>query len=44
MKYFDDYDLKYPDLIIKIIEYFNISHGIKERSVLKFICVYFALG
>lgn len=36
MKYFDDYDLKYPDLFIKIIEYFNISYGIKERSVLKF--------
>ncbi len=36
MKYFDDYDLKYPGLIIKIIEYFNMSNGVKEHSILKF--------
>ena len=36
MDEFYDYDLKYPSLIMDIIEYFDISYGIKDRSVLKF--------
>lgn len=37
--YFDGYDEKYPDLIIKILEYFDISNSettVSEKSVLKF--------
>ena len=39
-EYFNDYDQKHPDLIIKILEYFEISNNtpdeIKDKSVLKF--------
>ena len=38
--YFDDYDKKYPNLIIDILEYFDIQNSkpgaIKDKSVLKF--------
>lgn len=37
--YFDGYDEKYPDLIIKILEYFDESNSetkVSEKSVLKF--------
>lgn len=36
MQEFDDYDLKYPTLVMDIIEYFNIRNNVRERSVLKF--------
>lgn len=38
--YFDYYDKKYPDIVIEILEYFEISNNVpdnlKEKSVLKF--------
>lgn len=36
MKDFYDYDVKYPMLVMDILEYFDISHGVKDTSVLKF--------
>lgn len=37
MKEFDDYDVKYPFLVMDIMDYFDISNGnIKEKSVLNF--------
>lgn len=36
MKDFYDYDLKYPMLVMDILEYFDISYGMKDTSVLKF--------
>ena len=40
MVYYNDYDIKYPDLILKIMDYFDIQNSsvgkIKDKSVLKF--------
>lgn len=36
MKEYNDYDLKYPQLIMQIIEYFRLESGINKRSVLDF--------
>ena len=37
--HFDDYDQKYPDLILDILDYFSLCNGkdIHNKSVLKFI-------
>lgn len=39
-EYFDDYDIKYPDLVLKILEYFDIQNTnvgrIMDKSVMKF--------
>lgn len=38
--YFDNYDEKYPDLVIKILEYFDVTNNneitIKDKSIIKF--------
>ena len=38
--YFDDYDIKYPDLIMEILDYFDIQNfntsSIKDKSVMGF--------
>ncbi len=36
MKEFKDYDIHYQELILDILEYFNISNGINGRSVSEF--------
>lgn len=36
MEYYDDYDLKYPDLVMEILDYFAICKGMNEKSVGKF--------
>ncbi|MCR5602494.1 MAG: serine protease [Lachnospiraceae bacterium] len=40
MVYYNDYDLKYPDLILEILEYFDFQNSdageVKDKSVLKF--------
>lgn len=36
MQEYDNYDQKYPTLIMDIIDYFRIRPGVKDRSVLKF--------
>ena len=36
MRYYDDYDLKYPDLVMEILEYFVIDQEIDKKSVIEF--------
>ena len=36
MKEFNDYDRKYPNLVMDILDYFKIESGIDNKSVLKF--------
>ncbi len=36
MKDFDDYDKKYPDLIMEILDYFKIGADANSKSILKF--------
>lgn len=44
MEYYDDYDKKYPELILMIIEYFDDSNkqwgGVEEKSVKRFCELY----
>ena len=41
MKEFNDYDIKYPGLILSIMKYFSISPGINKKSVLDFCTAHF---
>lgn len=36
MKIFDDYDIKYPDLITSILEYFKVDKDFNKKTVLNF--------
>ncbi len=36
MKEFNDYDRKYPNLVMDILDYFKIESGIDKKSILKF--------
>lgn len=36
MKEYNDYDLRYPQLIMQIIEYFRLGSGINKHSILDF--------
>ena len=36
MEEFDDYDKKYPNLIMEILDYFKIGSGAGEKSIYKF--------
>lgn len=36
MEYYDDYDLKYPDLVMGILEYFAIDQEMNQKSVMNF--------
>ena len=42
MKEFLDYDIKYPDLVLSIVNYFSLNNGEKpdSKSVQKFIETY----
>ena len=42
MKEFLDYDIKYPDLVLSIVNYFSLNHGEKpdSKSIHKFIETY----
>lgn len=42
MKEFLDYDLKYPDLVLAIVDYFSLKNGekIESKSIQKFIGTY----
>lgn len=40
MEYYDDYDLKYPDLVREILEYFAIEHEINQKLVMVFCRIY----
>lgn len=43
--YFDDYDKKHPDLVLDILEYFDLSNGrIKDKSVMDFCIQHFSNG
>ena len=36
MEYYNDYDLKYPDLVMEILEYFAIDQEMNQKSVMNF--------
>ena len=39
LSYFDDYDKRYPDIVIEILEFFTIdnsAYAVKDKSILKF--------
>lgn len=40
MKEFDDYDKKYPDLVMEILDYFKIGPGARNKSTLDFCTQY----
>ena len=41
MKEFLDYDIKYPDLVLDIVNYFSLGNGIpKQKSVQGFVTSY----
>lgn len=38
MKLFDDYDEKYPDLMISILDYFRLDKNFNTKTVIRFCC------
>ena len=40
MKEFNDYDKKYPNLVMDILDYFKIESGVDNKSILKFCTIH----